>query len=82
MNSIKKYFAAATLTAVMAFGSGVAMAGDGIIIAGFANPGGDPCVETSDTASGLTGIIIAGFTGIIIAGIAPEPTNCGIIIAG
>jgi hypothetical protein len=82
MNSIKKYFAAATLTAVLAFGSGVAFAGDGIIMAGIANPGGDPCVETSETASALTGIIMAGLTGIIMAGVAPGTTDCGIIMAG
>jgi hypothetical protein len=83
MKHIKKYFAAATLATVLAFGSGIANAG--IIVAGAVDYGkGEPTAAKGgafDYTMGITGIIVAGFYGIIVAG-APERTNDGIIVAG
>jgi hypothetical protein len=91
MKTIKNTVAAATLMAVMVFGTTFANAG--IIIAGFnektKTTRTEPCtgkgekVDWGIIIAGLNGIIIAGLTGIIIAGAVEEPpTNCGIIIAG
>jgi hypothetical protein len=87
MKSLRNYFAAFALMAVLALSTSVAKAGDGIIVAGFADgiivagateAPSTPCSEPADS---LIGIIVAGFTGIIVAGYADEPL-CGIIVAG
>jgi hypothetical protein len=92
MTKIKGYITAATMMAVIAFGTTFANAG--IIVAGKTDAaatsstliaGDEPC---TDTSTDLGGIIVAGFTatvsymsgGIIVAGATQE--TCGIIVAG
>ena len=84
MKTLKNFFAAFALTAVLTFGATGANAG--IIVAGIAEDS-EPCTETSYSkdgiiVAGITGIIVAGFTGIIVAGAQEETTDCGIIVAG
>jgi len=95
---MKKTITTFVLAAILTLSSSFAFAGDGIIVAGFAN---DPCTETQNVkdgiivagltekdgiiVAGITGIIVAGFTGIIVAGFGEDDTttvNCGIIVAG
>jgi hypothetical protein len=97
MKTIKGYITAATMFAVLAFGSTFANAG--IIVAGrtadtntkkstmktLSTDDGDPC---TDDSTDLGGIIVAGFTAVatyatagIIVAGATQET-CGIIVAG
>jgi hypothetical protein len=79
---MKGFITAATMFAVLVFGTTFANAG--IIVAG-AVDSGEPC---TDTSTDLGGIIVAGLTaaatyatgGIIVAGATQE--TCGIIVAG
>ena len=89
MKNIKGYITAATMFAVLTFGTTFTQAG--IIVAGrtdaaaMTTSGDDPC---TDTSTDLGGIIVAGITaaaqyasgGIIVAGAKQE--TCGIIVAG
>jgi hypothetical protein len=89
MKNIKGYITAATMFAVLSFGTTFTHAG--IIVAGrtdaaaMTTSSDDPC---TDTSTDLGGIIVAGFTaaaqyasgGIIVAGAKQE--TCGIIVAG
>jgi hypothetical protein len=93
---MKKAISTLVLAAVLTLGSSFALAGDGIIVAGFSDNTCSQAANTKDgilvsdldgiIVAGFTGIIVAGFTGIIVAGFAEtktEPTvNCGIIVAG
>jgi hypothetical protein len=84
MKNIKNTLRAATMLAVIAFGTTFANAG--IIIGGLQSDPVDPCTEnTGIIIGGLTGIIIGGFTGIIIGGARGSDGStdpCGIIIGG
>lgn len=88
MRKIKGYITAATMLAVITFGTTFANAG--IIVAGALETDPNPCTETEKD---LGGIIVAGITefskfaitGIIVAGAFESETSnetCGIIVAG
>ena len=97
MKKVRNIIAAATMSAMLLFGTTFANAG--IIVAGLTDkPETDPCTVTGEKVdsgiivtdldgiivAGLTGIIVAGYTGIIVAGVKQDttPVNCGIIVAG
>lgn len=88
MKNLKNTIAAATLLAVLTFGSTFAHAG--IIVAGrdggFAETTkGQACGESFDTTGKVNwGIIVAGLTGIIVAGLtgSVDGDRSGIIVAG
>jgi hypothetical protein len=86
MKNITNTLRAATMLAIIAFGTTFAHAG---IIIGGAKAETDPCKQKVDNGiiiGGITGIIIGGLTGIIIGGAIDskptEPVDCGIIIGG
>ena len=87
MKTLRNYFAAFALMAVLTLSTSVAKAGDGIIVAGFsdgiivAGSSEGPSTPCTEPGNAATGIIVAGFTGIIVAGLSDQPF-CGIIVAG